>query len=65
VARGGSVNLLSDTELYADPEPTLEEWRARCLLAQSLVSHRLDTSDTDVKAVLAVLRGDLTLAGGE
>lgn len=59
------MNLLSDAELYGSPEPTLEEWRARCLLAQSLVSHRLDTSDTDVQSVLAVLRGDLTLAGGE
>lgn len=45
------------------PEPTLEDWRARCLLAQSLISHRLDTTDPDVAAVLAVLRGDLSLVG--
>lgn len=47
------------------PEPTLAEWRARCLLAQSLVSHRLDTDNPDVAAVLAVLRGDLSLAGAQ
>lgn len=46
-------------------EPTSAEWRSRCLLAQSLISHRLDTQDADVAAVLAVLRGDLTLAGAE
>lgn len=44
-------------------EPTAAEWKARCLLAQSLISHRLDTSNPDVAAVLAVLRGDLSLAG--
>lgn len=47
------------------PEPTLAEWRSRCLLAQSLISHRLDTDSPDVAAVLAVLRGDLSLAGVE
>lgn len=44
------------------PEPTYADLRARCLLAQSLISHRLNTDDPDVAAVLAVLRGDLTLA---
>lgn len=53
--------FLSDAELHGT-EPTLEDWRARCLLARSLISHRLDTADKDVAAVLAVLRGDLTLS---
>lgn len=44
-----------------EPEPTYVELRARNLLAQSLISHRLNTQDPDVAAVLAVLRGDLTL----
>lgn len=57
----------SDRPLRVRPngEPTVAEWRARCLLAQSLVAHRLDTADADVAAVLAVLRGDLSLAGVE
>jgi hypothetical protein len=46
-------------------EPTYAELRARNLLAQSLISHRLDTTSEDVSAVLAALRGDLTLAGDE
>lgn len=45
--------------------PTYAELRARNLLAQSLLSHRLDTTSEDVAAVLAALRGDLTLGGGE
>lgn len=43
--------------------PSYSDLRARNLLAQSLISHRLDTSNPDVAAVLAVLRGDLSLAG--
>lgn len=43
--------------------PSYSDLRARNLLAQSLISHRLDTSNEDVAAVLAVLRGDLSLAG--
>lgn len=46
-------------------EPTYAELRARILLAQSLISHRLDTENPDIAAVLAVLRGDLSLAGVE
>lgn len=44
-------------------EPTYAELRARNLLAQSLISHRLDTTSPDVTAVLAALRGDLSLGG--
>lgn len=47
------------------PEPTLAEWRSRCLLAQSLVSHRLDADNADVAAVLAVLHGNLSMTGTE
>lgn len=46
-------------------EPSYDDLRARNRLAESLVSHRLDTSQPDVAAVLAALRGDLTLAGDE
>lgn len=48
----------------AHREPTLEEWRARCLLAQSIISHRY-TDSPDRSDVLAVLRGDLSLDGAE
>lgn len=44
-------------------DPTYSDLRARNILAQSLISHRLDTENPDVAAVLAVLRGDLSLAG--
>lgn len=47
-------------------EPTHAEWRARCLLAQSLISHRMDPeSNPDLGVVLAVLRGELSILGGE
>lgn len=52
-------------EGLAPTEPTYAELRARLLLAQALISHRLDTGSEDVQVVLAALRGDLTLAGGE
>jgi hypothetical protein len=44
-----------------DTEPTCAELRARLLLAQSLINHRLDTTKPEVQAVLAALRGDLSL----
>lgn len=46
------------------PEPTLECWRARVLLAQSLISHRMDPENNpDLAVVLEVLRGHLTVLG--
>ncbi len=46
---------------YPRPEPTLAEWRARCLLALSVLGHRLDTTDPDVAQVGAILRGEVEL----
>lgn len=48
----------------AEQEPSLAEWRSRCLLAQSIISHRFAVTP-DVVDVLAVLRGDLSLDGAE
>lgn len=57
---GGSPRQRRERE---HDSPTYSDLRARNLLAQSLISHRLDTDNKDVAAVLAVLRGDLSLAG--
>jgi hypothetical protein len=43
------------------PEPTLAEWRARCLLAQALINHRRTEhglSDTATATVLYALQGE-------
>lgn len=54
---------MTPTQVVA--EPSYAELRARLLLAQSLMQHRFDGESKNVQDVLAVLRGDLTLGGGE
>jgi hypothetical protein len=43
------------------PEPTPAEWRARCLLAQALLNHRISPAGlgpVDALAVQGALRGE-------